>query len=190
MLAKGVLKKPSLLLERSFNWRQLPNVTSKNFRHTVPVEPVVYEIASLAKIMGLEEDKNDTVVSWPSLNRSSDRNPIPSNEITVHAKIPSERLVPCQRHCRRFPVALHYAADFQRCRAIDNHCDGRSKQARLPIASYRNGCANAERHFCGRLGAARNYARCLEAALNEEDKHSYLLSSGERRVLEQGSNYD
>ncbi|GBO34082.1 hypothetical protein AVEN_15363-1 [Araneus ventricosus] len=46
----------SLLLRRSFGWRVLSNATLVSLRS---VEPIVKEILSLSKIMGLEVDSYD-----------------------------------------------------------------------------------------------------------------------------------
>ncbi|GBN52903.1 hypothetical protein AVEN_44443-1 [Araneus ventricosus] len=50
-------REPSFLLRKSFNRRVLSNVTLRNRR--LPVEQIVNEILSLAKIMGMEVDSND-----------------------------------------------------------------------------------------------------------------------------------
>ncbi|GBN16519.1 hypothetical protein AVEN_64218-1 [Araneus ventricosus] len=54
---EGVIKRPSLLPRRSFGRKGLSNVTLMSLRQ-YPVEPIVNEIASLAKIMGLEVDND------------------------------------------------------------------------------------------------------------------------------------
>ncbi|GBN79228.1 hypothetical protein AVEN_13100-1 [Araneus ventricosus] len=54
---EGVIKRLSLLPRRSFGRKGLSNVTLMSLRQ-YPVEPIVNEIASLAKIMGLEVDND------------------------------------------------------------------------------------------------------------------------------------
>ncbi|GBM20010.1 hypothetical protein AVEN_77929-1 [Araneus ventricosus] len=58
MHEKGLPREPSLLLERSFGWRVLSNVTFRSLRQ-YPVEPIVNMIVSWDKIRGLEMNSND-----------------------------------------------------------------------------------------------------------------------------------
>ncbi|GBN81869.1 hypothetical protein AVEN_231477-1 [Araneus ventricosus] len=55
---KGLPREPSLLIGRNFGRRVLSNVILNSLRQ-YPVEPIVNEIVSLAKIIGLEVYNND-----------------------------------------------------------------------------------------------------------------------------------
>ncbi|GBN83484.1 hypothetical protein AVEN_188730-1 [Araneus ventricosus] len=54
---KGLPREPSLLIGRSFGRRVLSDVILNSLRQ-YPLEPIVNEIVSLAKIIGLEVDNN------------------------------------------------------------------------------------------------------------------------------------
>ncbi|GBM50183.1 hypothetical protein AVEN_71801-1 [Araneus ventricosus] len=58
MHGKGLPRVSSFLLGRSFDRSMLSNVTLRSLKQ-YPVEPIVNEIGSLAKIRGLEVDSND-----------------------------------------------------------------------------------------------------------------------------------